>query len=217
MIDLITTQETSFFRDQAPFEMLKYKIVPDIVDARAAALPKGSRIPLRIWSAACATGQELYSIAIALKEALGDLSRYELRLLGTDISDAAVAKASLGRYTTAELARGMSEGRIAGNFERDGDGFRIRDEIRALASFKRFNLQEDIASLGSWDIVFCRNIAIYFSDEAKKSLFDRIGKILASAGCLVLGSTESLLGICPQFEAQRYIHAVYYRIKAPRA
>jgi len=214
MIDRITTQETSFFRDGAPFEMLKNKIIPDLVDARAASRPAGARLPLRIWSAACSTGQELYSIAIALKETLGDLARYDLRLLGTDISDAAVARASRGRYTAAELARGLSAERVAANFERDGDGYRVRDELRAYLCFKRLNLQESFASLGTWDIVFCRNVAIYFPDEAKKLLFDRIGGILADDGCLVLGSTETLAAVCPQYEARRYLRAVYYTLKS---
>lgn len=195
--------------------MLKYKILPDLVDARAASCRAvGARMPLRIWSAACATGQELYSIAMALEETLGDLSRYDLRLMGTDISDAAIAKASLGRYTAAEVSRGMSEERLARHFSRDGEGaFRVRDELRAFASFKRLNLQENFSRLGTWDIVFCRNLAIYFSEEAKKSLFNRMARALAPDGCLVLGSTESLVGICPQYEAKRYVRSVYYRLR----
>jgi len=215
LIDRITTQETSFFRDAAPFEMLKYKIIPDLVDARAASCRlSGARMPLRIWSAACATGQELYSIAMALEETLGDLSRYDLRLMGTDISDAAIAKASLGRYPAAEVSRGMSDERLARHFSRDGEGvFRVRDELRVFASFKRLNLQEDFSRLGTWDIVFCRNLAIYFSDEAKKNLFTRMASALAPDGCLVLGSTESLIGICPQYEAKRYVRSTYYRLR----
>jgi chemotaxis protein methyltransferase CheR len=211
MIDLITTQETSFFRDTSPFEMLKNKMLPDLVDARSSARPKGARIPLRIWSAACATGQEVYSIAIALAETLGDLGRFDIRLLGTDISDSAIAAASRGHYTEAELDRGMSAQRLAAHFSRDQDGYRVRDELRALASFKRQNLHEDFLALGTWDIVFCRNIAIYFSDAAKKSLFERLGRALASDGCLVIGSTESLVGLCPQYEPMRYLRSVFYR------
>jgi chemotaxis protein methyltransferase CheR len=213
MIDRITTQETSFFRDQAPYEMLANKVLPDLIDFRSSARDSRGRIPLRIWSAACATGQELYSIAIVLRETLGDLSKYNIRLLGTDISDAAIAKASSGLYTQAEASRGLSPARLAANFDREGDSFKVRDELRAFASFKRRNLHEDFSSLGSWDIVFCRNIAIYFSPEAKASLFDRIGRSLARDGSLILGTTESLLGICPQFEAKRYVRSIYYRLK----
>lgn len=213
MIDRITTQETSFFRDAAPYDMLANKVVPDLVDVRSASRDGHGRIPLRIWSAACATGQELYSIAMVLKETLGDLSKYDLRLLGTDISDAAIAKASRGVYTAAEVARGVSAARLAADFDREGESFKVRDELRAFASFKRLNLHDDFSRLGAWDIVFCRNIAIYFSTEAKKSLFDRIGASLAPGGCLVLGTTESLVGICPQYEAKRHVRSIYYRLK----
>jgi Methylase of chemotaxis methyl-accepting proteins len=213
MIDRITTQETSFFRDQAPYDMLANKILPDLVDARAGVKDPLGRIPLRIWSAACATGQEPYSIAMTVKETLGDLSKYDLRILGTDISDAALAKASRGSYTAAEVSRGLGAGRLAADFDRSGDSFRIRDELRGLVSFKRLDLRGDISRLGRWDIVFCRNVAIYFAAEEKKSLFDRIGRSLILDGALVVGTTESLLGICPQYEAKRYVRSVFYKLK----
>jgi chemotaxis protein methyltransferase CheR len=210
IIDRITTQETSFFRDQAPFEMLKFKILPDLIDARKRTAAPTGKVTIRIWSAACATGQEIYSIAIALKETLVDLSRYNLRIVGTDISDAAIAKASLGEYSRLEWERGMPPEQLARHFKKSGEFFKVNDEIRSLVTFRRLNLLEDFEPLGRWDIVFCRNVAIYFSDEDKKHLFERIGRVMESDSALIIGSTESLLGICSGFESNRYLRSIYY-------
>lgn len=213
VIDRITTQETSFFRDGAPFDMLKFKIIPDLVDARRKSLPPGARVPIRIWSAACSTGQEVYSILISLREVLRDLSSYSIRLLATDISDAAIAKASRGSYRAAEIARGMPADLLARYFEVEGDGYRVRDDLRAYSTFKRLNLFEDFSTIGRFDIVFCRNVAIYFGEEDKRGLFARIGRVLEPDGALIVGSTESLLTVAPDFEAQRYLRSVFYRKK----
>ena len=211
VINRITTQETSFFRDTAPFEMLKFKIIPDLIDARRRPNYPQARLPIRIWSAACSTGQEVYSILIALHEALGDFGNYDIRVLGTDISEQAIAKASYGTYTEMELERGMPETKLARYFSKSDKLWKIRDEIRALASFRQFNLFENLAQLGRWDIVFCRNVAIYFSDEDKRSLFSRIASVMEADGGLIIGSTESLLGVCPQFAARRYLRSVFYQ------
>jgi chemotaxis protein methyltransferase CheR len=213
VIDKITTQETSFFRDQAPFEMLKFKIIPDLIDARRRQFPSLAKVPIRIWSAACSTGQEIYSIGMALKEILGDLSKFSIRILGTDISDSAVAKASYGVYSKFEMERGVSQDNLERHFSRVGADYKISDEIRSLATFRKLNLHEDFGALGRWDVVFCRNVAIYFGDEDRKSLFDRIGRSLERDGSLVIGSTESLLGVCPAFEAKRYLRSVFYQLK----
>ena len=136
IVDAITTNETSFFRDTSPFDLLRHKIVPELIDRRART--GASRI--RIWSAACSTGQELYSIAILLKELLGDPDRYGVRLMGTDISDDAVARASRGVYSAVEISRGLSEAQRTRYFVPVAGGWQIRDEIRAMASFKKLNL-----------------------------------------------------------------------------
>lgn len=214
VIDRITTQETSFFRDTSPFDMLKFKIIPDLVDARKKFLARGGRVPIRIWSAACSTGQEVYSILISLKEVLGDLSAYSIRLLATDISDSAIARASRGFYQPGEIVRGMPPDLLARHFISENGGYRIRDEIRAFATFKRWNLFDDFSSFGRFDIVFCRNVAIYFSDEDKRDLFGRIERVLEADGAFIVGSTESLLGTAPGYEAMRHIRSVYYRKKA---
>lgn len=215
IIDLMTTGETLFFRDTAPFELLQFKILPDLVDRRTKMNPPGRNIPIRIWCAASSTGQEIYSIAIVLKELLVDLNRYDIRLIGTDISDQAVALASKGIYNKIEIERGLPGDKLHRYFESQPTTgtWKIRDEIRGMASFRKLNLMEDFGSLGKFDIVFCRNVAIYFKDQDRTSLFNRIGKVLEPDGYLIIGSTESLSGICPQFESKRYMRSIFYQFK----
>jgi chemotaxis protein methyltransferase CheR len=212
VVDAITTNETSFFRDGAPFELLQHKLVPDLIDRRRHAGAAG-RLPIRIWSAACSTGQEAYTAAIVLKELLGDLGRYDIRILGTDISDQAVAQASYGHYGKLEMERGMPPDKIARHFTPAGDRWKVRDELRALATFRRLNLLEPFSFPAPFDIVFCRNVAIYFTEADKVRLFQGIGRWLAADGALVIGATESLAGLCPEFEPQRYLRTVFYRRK----
>lgn len=209
IVDAITTNETFFFRDTTPFDLLRHKIVPDLIDRRVRA--GASRI--RIWSAACSTGQELYSIAILLKELLGDPERYGVRLLGSDISDDAVARASRGHYSPVEISRGLSEAQRTRYFVPTAGGWQIRDEIRALASFKKLNLMTDFSALGRFDVIFCRNVAIYFTENDKISLFRRIERVLEPDGYLVVGSMESLHGICPQFDSKRHLRSLYYQLR----
>ena len=130
---------------------------PSLLTARAKA---GGRLTLRIWSAACSTGQEVYSIAIACKETLHDLNKHDVRILGTDISDKVVGQASAGRYTKLELDRGLPPDKVNAYFRPDGTDFKITDPIRALATFRTLNLLEPLSFPTKFDIVFCRNVAI---------------------------------------------------------
>jgi chemotaxis protein methyltransferase CheR len=211
IVNAITTNETLFFRDASPFEVFKHKILPDLIDARAKSNP-GRPVPIRIWSAACSTGQEVYSIAIALRETLGSLSNYHLTILGTDISDDAVAKASYGKYNKFEIERGLPPQTLNKYFNLMGDGWKIKDEIRAMAVFKKFNLMKPFAGLGRFDVVFCRNVAIYFTPSDKKMVFEKIAGVLESDGSLIIGSTESLTGVTSVFEAKRYMRSVFYQV-----
>ena len=211
IIDAITTNETSFFRDTSPFELLQHKLIPELIDRRTKT---GVRpLPIRIWSAACSTGQEVYSTGIVLKELLGDLRGYDVRILGTDISDRAVAQASYGHYSRQELDRGMPPDRVTKYFGGNGDRWKIRDDVRALATFKTMNLLEPFAFPVPFDIIFCRNVAIYFTEPDKVRLFKNIGKYLAKDGYLIIGGTESISGLCPEFEPKRYLRAVFYQLK----
>jgi chemotaxis protein methyltransferase CheR len=208
IVDAITTGETLFFRDTAPFDLLRHKILPELIDRN-----KRGANSCRIWSAACSTGQELYSIAIALKELLGEPDRHGVRLLGTDISDAAIARASRGWYGAVEMSRGLPPNLQSRYFSPHADGWQIRDEIRALVSFQKVNLLRDFSALGRFDVIFCRNVAIYFSNEDRKSLFSRMERALEPGGALIIGAMESLNGICPQFESKRHMRAIYYQLK----
>jgi chemotaxis protein methyltransferase CheR len=212
VIGAITTNETSFFRDTSPFEMLRHKILPDLVDARRRQLGKDRLLTLRIWSAACSTGQEVYSTAIVCKEILPDANKYDVRILGTDISDKVIAQASAGKYTKLELDRGFPPEKVAAYFQPDGSDFRVRDSIRALSSFKCINLLEPLSFPNKFDIIFCRNVAIYFSDPDKRRLYDGLARVLAPDGYFIIGSTESLTGIYPGFEAKRYLRSIFYQV-----
>ncbi len=208
VIDAITTNETSFFRDDSPFALLQHKLLPELIDRRSR--PGMKRIPIRIWSAACSTGQEVYSTAIVLKELLGDLDKYDVRILGTDISDRAVAQASLGYFSQHEVGRGLPPERVSRHFVAAGERWKIKDELRALASFRQLNLFEPFSFPVPFDIIFCRNVAIYFTESDRIKLFRGIGRALAGDGALLIGSTESLTGLCPKFLPQRYHRAVFY-------
>ena len=214
IIDGITTGETLFFRDTSPFDLLRHKLIPELLDRQARSTLKP---PIRIWSAACSTGQELYSIAILLREMLGDPHRHNLRLVGTDLSDEAVVRSSAGYYNSIEMGRGLSDSLRAQNFIADLKGWKIRDELRALTSFRRLNLMEDLSSMGRFDIIFCRNVAIYFNDKDKASLFQRLSQRLESHGSLIIGSMESLGNSCPQVESKRHLRAVYYQLQEGKA
>ena len=210
IVDAITTNETFFFRDTAPFDLLRHKIVPELIDRRA----RTGAARIRIWSAACSTGQELYSIAILLKELLGDPDRYGVRLLGTDISDQAVSRASRGLFNPIEISRGLTDNLRTKYFAPVAGGWQIRDEIRAMVSFKKLNLMTDFSFLGRFDAIFCRNVAIYFNEPDRISLFERIERALEPGGYLLIGAMESLNGICPQFESKRHLRSVFYQVRA---
>ena len=211
IIDAITTGETLFFRDTAPYELLQYKILPDLIDART----RQRRIPttLKIWSAACSTGQEIYSIAMVLKEQLPANGKITTKLLATDISDNAIARASLGKYNTIETERGLPRDKLQRYFSRELNVWKIQDEIRAMVSFQKLNLLEDFSRLGKFDIIFCRNVAIYFSEETKTRLFKRLENALEPDGCLIIGSTESLSWSSARFVPKKHLKSVYYQLK----
>lgn len=203
VIDAISTNETYFFRDNKPFDLLKNFIVPGIFEKQNRCV---------IWSAACSFGQEAYSVAMALKEVLFDLTKYNLKIVGTDISADAVKRANYGVYSSFELARGLTEKQRDAYFHQtalNGE-FRIDDEIRSVAQFLQQNLLTSPIIAGMYDIVMCRNVAIYFSDRDKRLLFERIHKAIRPGGFLIIGSTESIFDMSDLFSREMYHGAVYY-------
>jgi chemotaxis protein methyltransferase CheR len=213
IIDAISTNETFFFRDTGPFEVLQHKILPDLIDRRTEKSSGRLPIPIRIWSAACSTGQEVYSIAMVLRELLPDLKKYNIKLIATDISDAAIAQASYGRYNKFEIERGLSKDKLQKYFIPNGGNWKICDEIRAMVSFDKRNILQPFIGIGKLDIIFCRNVAIYFKTEERKKLFEKIVHVLEPDGYLIIGSTESLNDINPMFESKRYLRTIYYQLK----
>jgi chemotaxis protein methyltransferase CheR len=211
VINAITTNETSFFRDTSPFDLLQHKLFPELIDRRNKS---GVRpVPIRILSAACSTGQEAYSTAIVLKELLRDFRGYDIRILGIDISDAAVKQASYAHFSRLELDRGLPQDKLSRYFEPVGEKWKVRDELRALASFRCANLLKPVISPAPFDIIFCRNVAIYFTEPDKIRLIRNLGQVLAKDGALIIGATESIAGLCPEFEPKRYLRAVFYQKK----
>ncbi len=212
IIDSISTKETSFFRDQAPFELLQFKLLPDYLDrVRDTANDAGPR--LSIWSTACSTGQEVYSIAMTLKALPINLRHYCITVLGTDISDAAIAQASYGCYNKVEIVRGLPPDKITRYFQVVGSQWRVKDELRALVSFRRLNLLEPLGGFGTFDIIFCRNVAIYFNQLDRVRLFERLSEHLHPAGALLIGATESLQGVTTRYLRMVYHNTTFYQLR----
>jgi chemotaxis protein methyltransferase CheR len=212
IIDAISTNETSFFRDQRPFELLKFKIFPDVLDAISRTGAGGKSV--NIWSAACSTGQEVYTIAVTLHELLGgSISQYRIKISGTDISDTAIVQSSRGIYSQFEIGRGFPQNLLKKYFVSDGLSWRVKDELRAMTFFRKINLMEPFGAMGKFDIIFCRNVAIYFSLPNRKSLFERIAAQLNPHGALIIGSTESLFGVTDRFVRREYHNSVFYSLK----
>jgi chemotaxis protein methyltransferase CheR len=183
-------------------------VIPETIDAKS-----GSLFPrkIRIWSAACSSGQEAYSIAMTLSEMLPDVMDWDINILGTDISDEVVAKASRGWYTNHEIERGMPPTRLNRYFHQENGGWRVNDSLRALCTFERRNLLDPNSARGKFDVIFCRNVAIYFTPEARRDLFMRLCTALTPEGWMFVGSQESLRDLGPQFAPQQHCRAICYR------
>jgi chemotaxis protein methyltransferase CheR len=208
VINAITINETLFFRDGAPFEALRHKVLPELIDAKTNSLfPKR----IRIWSAACSTGQEPYTIAMVLRELIPDVDSWDIRITATDISDDVIQTASRGRYSQYEIGRGLPPTSLNRHFVPDDGGWRVKDELRGMIHFQRINLLEPYVGLGQFDVVFCRNVAIYFTRDAQRDLYQRIAKTMAPDGYLFVGSSESLMFLGPEFRPHNHCRSVFYR------
>lgn len=207
-VDAITTGETYFFRDESPFEALQFRVLPDLIDGiRGQDRPRR----LRFWSAACSSGQEVYSLAIALAETLPRLSEWDVEILATDVSEDAVARASAGQYSEYEVRRGLTEALRNRYFQPDGRKWCVRDTLRKLVRFQRRNLLESISDLGPFDVIFCRNVAIYFASDVQDDLFRRLARQLTESGVLFVGVTESLVHLGPAWAPHRHCRGTYYQ------
>lgn len=208
IVDSITTQETLFFRDNSPYEALQFKALPELLDERSRT-PYPRR--LRIWSAACSTGQEPFSIGIVLHEMIPDIHRWDIQIIATDISDAAIARASRGAYSDLEMDRGMQGKLKSKYFTKSGDSWKVSDSVRALVKFQQLNLLQPFRFSTPFDVIFCRNVAIYFEKPKKIDLFRRMMPILVPFGYLFVGCSETLLDCGPEFKPMAHCRSTFYR------
>jgi len=212
IIDAICTQETMFFRDNSPFKLLRARILPELIE-RKTSQPSFFPTSIRIWSAGCSTGQETYSIAIVLREFLSDLSKFNIRLLGTDISDFAISCALSGEYSQVTVERGLPKDKLDKYFKQIGQKWKIRNDVRSMCTFRKHNLMNSLNNLGRFDIVFCRNVAIYFRQTDKVMLFNKLADIMEPGGYLIIGSSESISGINTRFEPITHSNMIFYQLK----
>jgi len=208
MINAITTPETLFFRDKHPFEIMRSKLINELIKKKSKGAIPGQ---LRMWSAASSTGQEIYSLAIVLRETIPNIEKHQISLLATDISDVVLDLAKAGRYNKFEISRGLTPQQLTKYFIEKDQYWQIKDEIRKMVRFQKLNLMKPFIGLGTFDIVFCRNVAIYFTLEDRKKLFDRIADLIVPEGYLFIGSSEFLTGISERFKAVRHGKAIYYQ------
>ncbi|NNG06003.1 MAG: protein-glutamate O-methyltransferase [Inquilinus sp.] len=201
--EAMTTNESSFFRDTRPFDQFKSVVLPQLMEQRA------SRRHLRIWCAAASTGQEPYSLAMVLHEERVRMNGWRVEILGTDLSTEVLDKARDGVYSQFEIQRGLPITYLVKYFRQDGDKWLLSPEIRQMVDYRPFNLLEDPTALGRFDIVFLRNVLIYFDRPDKASILGRVAKLMPSDGVLYLGGAETVFGISDRFkpvEGQRGIY-----------
>lgn len=193
VVEAMTTNETFFFRDKIPFDHLRDSIVPGLIKTRAA------RKSLRIWSAASSTGQEPYSIAMCLKEMGAALAGWRIEIIATDLSQEVLEKCKAGVYSQFEVQRGLPIQLLMKYFTQVGDVWQLNADIRAMVQFRQLNLLQDFSHLGTFDVIFCRNVLIYFDQDTKAVIFERMAKGLEADGTLLLGAAESVVGITDAF------------------
>jgi chemotaxis protein methyltransferase CheR len=187
--EAMTTNESSFFRDRPSFDLFRDKVLPELIERR-----KASR-RLRVWSAACAAGQEAYSIAMILDDHKLALKGWSVDLIATDISADMVARGEQGLYSHFEVQRGLPIRRLVDHFSQEGNNWRIGESLRRMVTFRPFNLLDSFGWLDDVDVVFCRNVLMYLDHRAKAGVLDKISEIVLPGGYLVLGSVESPIGI----------------------
>lgn len=207
IIDAMTTNETSFFRDIHPWNTLRDQILPDLIERR------GNRRRLDILSGAASTGQEAYTMALLIKHHFPELASWQIRILGTDISREALAKARDARYTQLEVNRGLPAAMLR-YFEQDGRHFRLANEVRSMVTFQELNLVTPWPSLGTYDIVMMRNVLIYFEPATKTDILRKIRNVLAPDGYVFLGASETALNLDDKLAPERIGQTTVYRLAA---
>lgn len=194
VVEAMTTNESFFFRDKTPFEHFVDTIIPHLVQSR-------QRGRVRIWCAAASTGQEPYSLAMCLKENAAKLGGLSFEIIGTDISNEVLEKAKAGYYTQFEVQRGLPVQLLLKYFKQHGEMWQIAPEIRSMITYKQFNLLDSFASMGQFDVIFCRNVLIYFDQATKTDIMNRLAKQMPNDGYLLLGAAETVVGLTTSFQS----------------
>jgi chemotaxis protein methyltransferase CheR len=208
VIDALTTNETSWFRDGHPFVALRDHILPELIAARQAVRS------LTIWCAAASTGQEPYSVAILIRERFPELAGWRLRIVATDISHTALEQARAGLYGELEIRRGMPASLTARYFEQVGAKFRLAEQVRAMVELRTLNLAREWAAVPRCDLVLLRNVMIYFDPVTKAQILDRMAdRVLRPDGALVLGAAESTLGLSAAYHRVQHGSCSWYRLR----
>ena len=194
VVEAMTTNETFFFRDKIPFDHLREVMIPALLQARA------TKRSLRIWCAASSTGQEPYSIAMCLKEMGAALANWRIEILATDISPSVLEKSKAGIFSQFEVQRGLPIQLLVKHFKQIGELWQLNPDIRSMVQHRQLNLLQDFSHLGKFDIVFCRNVLIYFEQATKVQIFNRLAKILEADGFLALSAAETVVGLTDVFK-----------------
>jgi chemotaxis protein methyltransferase CheR len=194
VVEAMTTNETFFFRDKVPFDHFREAIMPELLKARS------NRKSVRIWCAAGSTGQEPYSLAMCLREMGAALSGWRVEILATDLSQEVLEKSKAGLYSQFEVQRGLPIQFLVKHFKQAGELWQINSDIRGMIQHRQLNLLHDFSQLGSFDVIFCRNVLIYFDQETKVNIFGRLAKSMEPDGFLVLGAAETVVGLTDAFK-----------------
>jgi chemotaxis methyl-accepting protein methylase len=213
VVDAMTTNETLWFRDTYPYTALEEFILPE--------LAKKGKYPVRIWSAACSSGQEPYSIGIVVQEQMAKMLHVDpkqTQIIGTDLSPEMLATCKLGQYDVHALSRGLSPERKSRFFKptRNPNLMQIDPKVKSMVEFRPMNLLGSYALMGRFDVIFCRNVLIYFSNDVKAEILRKLTMCLNPRGYLILGSTETLVGVADKYEMIRHSPGILYRLKATK-
>jgi chemotaxis protein methyltransferase CheR len=203
VVESMTTNESSFFRDTKPFDQFKQNVLPMLMERNA------HKKHIRIWSAASSSGQEAYSLAMILKEEGAKLSGWNIEIIGTDLSKEMVDKARDGIYSQFEVQRGLPIMLLMKYFKQDGDKWQISEDLRKMVSFRTGNLLADLSPLGMFDIIYCRNVLIYFDQATKARVLDAMHRMLPPHGMVALGGAETVLGITDKLKPVEGFRGLY--------
>jgi len=203
VVEAMTTNESFFFRDIKPFEQFRNFVLPQLLRSRAA------KKSIRIWSAACSSGQEPYSLAMILSEEKDKLAGWQFEIVATDLSNDILEKAQAGAYSQFEVQRGLPIQLLVKYFKQNGERWHIDPALRGAVKFRTLNLLDDFTTLGQFDVVFCRNVLIYFDQPTKTLVLERMARLLPHDGYLYLGGAETVIGVTDKFQSLTEQRGIY--------